>query len=113
MAEPEEHTGDENCPVCAAATDRLRELSVAMYGVIERRSDAQHLEAIILLDDPQDTGHNSVAVFGYDAGSSPVATVIANMASHLHAFGLSFGVHIDVYADGVRVGKGRTSPDAS
>jgi len=63
------------------------------------------VRGIILLAEPGDGGHDSISVFGYDPAAGPVR--------RLAEFAGSFGVHIDVYADGRRLTTGRASPNAS
>lgn len=97
----------------ARATRELAELSRAMYAVIERRAGREGLQAVIMLDDPDAAGFDSIAVFGYPACGSPAVHVVENVATHLAEFGESFGLHVDIYVNGTRLTKGPASPNAS
>lgn len=88
-------------------------MSAAMYGVVERRAGFEDTRAVILLSEPGRDGHDSIAVFGYPAEDHPVQRVIEDMAHQLIEFGDSFSEHIDIYVNGVRLGTGRASPNAS
>jgi hypothetical protein len=106
MAEHEDaHHQGEPC--------RLVELSTAMYAVVEQRAGNENVQAVIMLNDPDDPGHNSISVFGYPRDDRPVTRVIEDLTYHLHEFGRTFGVHVDVYVDGMRLTEGRQSPNAS
>jgi hypothetical protein len=95
------------------AARELAKLSEAMYAVLERRPGRENMRAIILLADPADGGADSIAVFGYPRSEDRVTRVLQNMTQHLREFGDSFGVHVDVYIDGVRAPGGRQNPGAS
>jgi hypothetical protein len=104
---------EEESGLQRAARERAA-LSEAMYAVLERRPGLERMRLIVLLDDPADSaGAGSIAVFGYPRNENPVARVLQNMTHHMREFGDSFGVHVDVYIDGVRAPGGRASPNAS
>lgn len=92
----------------------LKDLSTAMWAVAERRPGMENIRAVILLSDPDDPdGHDSISVFGYPRDDHPVQRVIEDMAGQLHEFADSFGQHVDIYVNGIRLTQGRASPEAS
>jgi hypothetical protein len=92
---------------------QLTALSMAMWALVRQLPGNEGVRGIILLAEPGDGGHDSISVFGYDPAAGPVRRVVGDMTSQLAEFAGSFGVHIDVYADGRRLTTGRASPNAS
>ena len=90
----------------------LKDLAEAMYATVERRPGLEHVRAVILLSDPGLPGHESISVFGYSGDHVP-QRVIEDMTMQLSEFAETFGEHVDVYVNGMRLTTGRASPTAS